>query len=271
MIELGGGKAGRPAQRELERRRARDGARRKQRWGFWLAVTLATPVVVFVGLRLGVPALHEYVGETLRSSAEGLEDTSWEPLPDDTLNLLAGAGAVAASVSMSQALWGRRRSTEAWGIGADGERRTARDLDRLGPGYHVLHDLRLPGSRANIDHLVIGPTGVFTVETKHRKATVVVGRKGVTCAGRTMRPAVDQATRQADAVSAALGIAARPVVAIQGGGLEVRGWGAKPVVDGVRFCTGRQLSKVLSAGPAGLTADQVATLHARASTAIAPA
>jgi hypothetical protein len=271
MIELGGGKAGRSAQRELERRRARDGARRKQRRGLWLAVTLAAPVVVFVGLRLGVPALHEYVGEALRSSADGLEATPWEPLPDETLNLLAGAGAFAATVSMARAVWDRRRSTEAWGVGADGERRTARDLDRLGPGYHVFHDLRLPGSRANIDHLVIGPTGVFTVETKHRKAKVVVGRKGVTCAGRTMRPAVDQATRQALAVSTALGVVARPVIAIQGGGLEVRGWRARPIVDGVRFCTGRQLSKVLSEGPAGLTADQVATLHAHASTAFAPA
>jgi hypothetical protein len=196
MIELGGGKAGRSAQRELERRRARDGARRRQRWGLWLAVTLATP---------------------------------------------------------------------------GGERRTACDLDRLGPGYHVLHDLRLPGSRANIDHLVIGPTGVFTVETKHRKAPVVVGRRGVTGAGRTMRPAVDQARRQATAVSTALGVAVRPVVAIQGGRLEVRGWRTRPIVDGVRFCTGRHLAKVLSAGPACLTADQVAAFHHRASATFAPA
>jgi hypothetical protein len=271
MIELGGGKAGGSAQRELERRRARDGARRRQRWGLWLAVTLATPVLVFVGLRLGVPAMWEYTGQTMRSSADGLEDMSWEPLPDDTLNLLAGAGAFAATVSVCRAGWGRRRSTEAWGIGAGGERRTARDLDRLGTGYHLFHDLRLPDSRANIDHLVIGPTGVFTVETKHRKATVVVGRRGVTCAGRTMRPAVDQARRQATAVSTALGVAVRPVVAIQGGRLEVRGWRTRPIVDGVRFCTGRQLPKVLSAGSACLTADQVAALHHRASVTFAPA
>lgn len=271
MIELGGGKAGGSAQRELVRRRARDSKVRRQRWGLWLAVTLATPAVVFVALRAGIPALWEYVGESLTSSVDELEDTAWEPLPGQTLDLVAGAGAFAATVHMCRALWGRRRTTEAWGIGAAGERRTAADLDGLPAGYHVLHDLRLPGSRANIDHLVIGPTGVFTIETKHRKAKVVVGRRGVVSAGRSMHPAVAQAKRQAMAVEAALGVTARPVVAVQGGGLELDGWRTKPIVDGVRFCTGRRLRKALTAGSTVLDPEQVALLHTRAQATFAPA
>jgi len=49
-----------------------------------------------------------------------------------------------------------------------GERYVGRLLeDQLIPhGYHVFHDVQ--GRIGNIDHLVIGPSGVFTIETKTR-------------------------------------------------------------------------------------------------------
>lgn len=53
-----------------------------------------------------------------------------------------------------------------WAKGADGERRTAATLADLPPPFVVLHDLHVPGSKANIDHLVIGPTGVFVIDSK---------------------------------------------------------------------------------------------------------
>jgi hypothetical protein len=62
-----------------------------------------------------------------------------------------------------------RPSTQAraWRRGAHGERQTARLLDRLGrDGYQVFHDLAMPGSSANIDHLVVGPSGVFVIDSK---------------------------------------------------------------------------------------------------------
>ena len=56
-----------------------------------------------------------------------------------------------------------------WQRGAHGERRTARLLDRLTrDGYVVFHDLAVPGSPANVDHLVIGPTG----RVRHRLQAV---------------------------------------------------------------------------------------------------
>jgi Nuclease-related domain len=61
----------------------------------------------------------------------------------------------------------------AWRRGADGERRTARLLDRLTcEGYVVFHDLALPGSPVNVDHLVIGPTGVFVIDSKQWTGSV---------------------------------------------------------------------------------------------------
>jgi hypothetical protein len=57
--------------------------------------------------------------------------------------------------------------TTAWRRGARGERRTARHLHKLiRAGWTVLHDVAVPGSRANGDHLLIGPPRVFLIDTK---------------------------------------------------------------------------------------------------------
>jgi hypothetical protein len=71
--------------------------------------------------------------------------------------ILGGLAAMAAG-------WGLRfrpsPAASAWQRGAAGERRTARLLDPLARhGWAVLHDLAIPGSQANLDHLVIGPGG----------------------------------------------------------------------------------------------------------------
>jgi hypothetical protein len=64
-----------------------------------------------------------------------------------------------------------------WGQGADGERRTARALRGLArAGWHVVHDLDT--GRGNIDHVLVGPAGVFVLETKHLSGDASV-RKGV--------------------------------------------------------------------------------------------
>jgi hypothetical protein len=64
-------------------------------------------------------------------------------------------------------------STTAWAKGALGEQAIGNSLDRLSErGIAVLHDRRIPGSRANIDHLVISQAGVFVVDTKHYKGRV---------------------------------------------------------------------------------------------------
>lgn len=62
------------------------------------------------------------------------------------------------------------QSTRAWAVGAQGEERLGRRLDTLGsPLVRVLHDRRIPGTRANIDHVVICPSGVFVIDAKRYK------------------------------------------------------------------------------------------------------
>jgi Nuclease-related domain len=81
---------------------------------------------------------------------------------------LAGpAAALAAGLVGWRLRFHASAETRAWRRGARGERRTARALRKLvRHGWTVLHDLAIPGSRANGDHLLIGPPGVFLVDSK---------------------------------------------------------------------------------------------------------
>lgn len=65
------------------------------------------------------------------------------------------------------ALSPERQSTRAWGTGAIGEREVGAALDRLtSASIRVLHDRRIPRSKANIDHIVVTPSGVWVIDTK---------------------------------------------------------------------------------------------------------
>ena len=59
------------------------------------------------------------------------------------------------------------QSTRAWASGATGERVIGAKLDGLsGDGVLTLHDRRIPGTRANVDHIAIGPSGIFVIDAK---------------------------------------------------------------------------------------------------------
>jgi hypothetical protein len=67
-----------------------------------------------------------------------------------------------------------------WQRGAAGERHTARLLSRLArDSYVVFHDLAVPGSPANVDHLVIGSSGVFVIDSKQWTGSVHQGADGL--------------------------------------------------------------------------------------------
>jgi Nuclease-related domain len=67
-----------------------------------------------------------------------------------------------------------RPSAERWERGAAGERKVGATLEGLGDDWHVLHDIYL--GRGNIDHIVVGPGGVYTVETKSHRGRISVDR-----------------------------------------------------------------------------------------------
>jgi hypothetical protein len=57
-------------------------------------------------------------------------------------------------------------SETAWDTGAAGEEALAAHLAKTCPNVIVLHDRRMPRSRANIDHLAVAPSGVFVIDAK---------------------------------------------------------------------------------------------------------
>lgn len=93
------------------------------------------------------------------------------------------------------------RSAELWERGADGEVQVARALDALPEGWVVLHDLAWPGRpRANLDHVVVGPGGVFVVDAKNWSGRVEVRDDVLLQNGRRREPAVASAAEAAIAV-----------------------------------------------------------------------
>jgi hypothetical protein len=65
-------------------------------------------------------------------------------------------------------LAGPSQSTEAWAVGAAGEEQVGALLSRaVGNSGAVLHDRRIPGTRANLDHLAVVPSGVWVIDAKH--------------------------------------------------------------------------------------------------------
>jgi hypothetical protein len=122
-------------------------------------------------------------------------------------------------VSRLERLLGRRTDERAWRKGAFGERVTGLWLGRLAEGWFAFHDVPVGERGANIDHLVIGPGGVFTVNTKNLTGAIRVSPRTITHAGhRTsfLPKAVAEAKRAARLLSAAIEreVTVRPVLAI---------------------------------------------------------
>ena len=71
-------------------------------------------------------------------------------------------------------------TTRVWKTGGIGEQKVGAALDGLGgDGVFVLHDRKIPGSRANIDHIAVGPAGIFVIDAKrYVEAKVEVRRSG---------------------------------------------------------------------------------------------
>lgn len=49
----------------------------------------------------------------------------------------------------------------------EGENLVSNYLNTLPKDYFVFNDVNLPGKGGNIDHVVIGPTGIYVIETKN--------------------------------------------------------------------------------------------------------
>ena len=178
--------------------------------------------------------------------------------------------AALASVVVAAGLGWRLRfrpsaDTQAWRRSAAGERRTARLLAPLERrGWAVLHDLAIPGTQANFDHLAIGPGGVLVIDTKQYRGRLHLDRHGMVWHGRhllvsTLRRVL-WAADQADEVLGLADVQVAAVVAVHGASVPCGSLEA----DGVTIVPARRVADLLLALPPILGPERVAWLADRA-------
>ena len=180
----------------------------------------------------GVPAVWDRSTRTIRCIECPSSGLSPEPLPPPAATPIADKGVAGRSAraeyerraakretSITER-WGtgllskvvravsvEPQSTRAWAVGAAGEEKLAVELDKV-VGLRMLHDRRLPGTRGNIDHIVIAPAGVFVVDAKNNQGRIEIRDRGsffrtdyrLTVAGRDCSAMADKMGWQVDAV-----------------------------------------------------------------------
>lgn len=117
----------------------------------------------------------------------------------------------------------------AYRLGAVGEETVGSRLAKLDRSkWLVLHDIVLSEKGTNLDHLVVGPPGVFSLNTKHHpKAKIVVTEKSFRVNGyreNYLPVAAAEAAKVSRVLQAAVGfeVSANPVIVVMGAELEVR-------------------------------------------------
>lgn len=148
------------------------------------------------------------------------EDAAWRKAVKVERPVL---GRIAAALTPKPQIGPASQPTRAWRAGAEGERRVDDALRGL-VGIEVLHDRIRPGARAaNIDHLAVGPAGVFVIDAKQYTGTVEVRDVGgifriderLYVNRRDRTALVDAVLQQVDAVHSVLAVA-YPDVAVTG-------------------------------------------------------
>ena len=97
------------------------------------------------------------------------------------------------------------RRWQRWFLGKKGESKVTQTLRSLADDYVVLNDLVLPGNKGNVDHLLIGPNGVFAIETKNYSGFVKCEEEQWFVNGHRIRSFSKQAKRNGMAVRGCIG------------------------------------------------------------------
>jgi hypothetical protein len=144
-----------------------------------------------------------------------------------------------------------------WERGAAGEAATADALDELTRrGWTTFHDVRWPGrQRANIDHIAVGPAGVFVIDSKNWSGDVRVVGDVLHQGSRRREREVAAAAEAALAVTQFLqGTPATPVLCFVRPE-PIEGWGRDVMV-----CSTQNLAARLAALPPVLGPESIRRL-----------
>ena len=106
-----------------------------------------------------------------QNEVEVARDAAWR---DQVKQAHPVLGRLASAVAPKRTIGPEPQSVTAWQKGSHGEVRVGGVLDgwAITVGAVVLHDRKIPGSRANIDHLVVARSGVWSVDAKEYTGSV---------------------------------------------------------------------------------------------------
>jgi Nuclease-related domain len=163
-------------------------------------------------------------------------------------------------------LLGIRTQARSFSIGARGERVVGRRLDTWAArhGWRVLHAVPVGQRGTDIDHVVIGPFGVVTVNTKVTGTSVWVGEHGLTVGGKTVpyvRKSRAEAERARKLLAGAVGrpVPVQPAIVFVGARRFIRHRGGPPDVAVLR--APRDLHRWLRRQRRVLEPDQVELIY----------
>lgn len=152
-----------------------------------------------------------------------------------------------------------------WFVGTLGEIEVGRMLDALPPEWLVLHSVPIGAKSTDVDHVLIGPAGVFVINTKHHaKASVWIGDRAERVGG-TIQHYAERSISEARNVAGRLGrrvgatVAVNSVIALVGTRniKDSRPAAQRPVA----FVPADDLVRWLSSLPAVLTPAELGLLH----------
>ncbi len=86
----------------------------------------------------------------------------------------SGLGRIVAAVFEPETDKRLRQEEHNWTTGAGGEQNLASYIARRCPEVPMLHDRRAVGTRGNIDHIAIAPSGIYVIDCKRYKGKIEV-------------------------------------------------------------------------------------------------
>jgi hypothetical protein len=183
------------------------------------------------------------------------------------------AGLTAAAALAWRLRFRPKTDTLAWRRGAQGERRTARLLASLERnGYQVFHDLAIPGSAANVDHLVVGPTGVFVIDSKRYRGQLHYSAGRLWHGRRPLDRTLDTLWWEATQVAGTLGFGPDlhiyPVLCVHVARLP---WLRELLVDGIPVLAASALRPALQVTRQALSPEQIELVAAQVRAGLQPA
>ncbi len=96
--------------------------------------------------------------------------------------------------------------------GIEGERATSEALSDLPSSYRVAHGLKIGTTKADIDHLVIGPSGVWVIDSKNWSGSLSAGKGTLWRGRRPIRREVASVENQAAYAQSVLGLDTNPTI-----------------------------------------------------------